>query len=277
MVKETTTLLSGVEMPKLGFGTWHIDEGEAVEKAVTEALEVGYRLIDTASLYGNEAGVGRALAASGLQRKEYFVTTKVWNDAHGYDETLRAFDESINRLQLNYIDAYLIHWPVAEKGLFKESWRALERLFEENVVQSIGVSNFNQNHLEELSTSANIMPMINQIECHLTFQQEALRKYCQSMDIAVQAWRPLGKGLGFDDPSLIAIAEKYEKTPAQVALRYLLESGVSVIPKSIRRERMEENFALFDFALTEEERALLESFDKIDGRLSHDPDHFSDY
>ncbi|WP_078578873.1 aldo/keto reductase [Salipaludibacillus agaradhaerens] len=252
---DKTVLNNGVEMPWVGLGVYKVTEGDEVKAAVKSALKIGYRSIDTASFYGNEEGVGQAIAESGIPREEIFVTSKVWNDEQGYDETLEAFERSRQRLGLNVLDLYLIHWPVAHT--YKETWCALERLYTEGKVRAIGVSNFLKHHLEELLDEARIIPAVNQIEYHPWLTQPELHRYCHDKGIQPEAWSPLARGKKFDDPILSELAEKYDKTPAQILLRWDLQQGVVTIPKSVKESRIKENANLFDFQLSEEDMVLL--------------------
>lgn len=267
---DAVALANGVRMPWLGLGVWRTPEGEAVEQAVAWALEAGYRHVDTAALYRNEAGVGKAIRASGVDRKAIFVTSKVWNSDQGYDNTLRAFEASQRRLDLGPLDLYLIHWPVA--GKFADTWRALERLYDEGHVRAIGVSNFQVHHLEELAQTANVAPMVNQVELHPLLTQVPLREYCRAHGIQIEAWSPLMQG-HLDQPIIAEIARAHGKTPAQVVLRWDLQHGIVTIPKSVHRERIRENAQVFDFALTDQEMAAIDGLNQ-DSRFGPDPDHF---
>lgn len=270
-IKGTFPLHNGVEMPYLGLGVYLAREGKEVENAVGWALEAGYRHIDTASAYQNEKGVGAAVRNSGLDRREGFVTTKVWNTDQGYESTLRAFDASLARLGLEYLDLYLVHWPV--KGKYRETWQALEELYREGRVRAIGVSNFLQHHLEDLLQRAEIVPMVNQMEFHPWLVQEPLLGYCREKGIQYEAWSPLMQGKIGQVPEIGKIARKYGKTEAQVVLRWDLQKGVVTIPKSSNPERIKANAALFDFELSPEDMAQLDSLDKTH-RFGPDPDHF---
>ncbi|WP_304618632.1 aldo/keto reductase [Salipaludibacillus sp. CUR1] len=254
-LQSTITLNNGIRMPLVGLGVYKAEDGEEVVNAVKTALESGYRSIDTAAFYFNEEGVGRAIAESGISRDEIFITTKVWNDDHGYDETLAAFEESRRKLGVEIIDLYLIHWPVT--GKFKETWRALEKLYHEGKVRAIGVSNFLIHHLEDLLEEAEVVPAVNQIEYHPWLTQSELHEYCKDKGIQLEAWSPLTRGRKFDDPRLMKLAEKYGKTPAQILLRWDLQNGVVTIPKSVTPSRIKQNTELFDFELTGEEMAVL--------------------
>jgi diketogulonate reductase-like aldo/keto reductase len=273
-IADTVELSNGVKMPWLGLGTYKTPEGQSVVQSVRWALEAGYRHIDTAALYGNERGVGEAIRASGLRREEIFVTTKVWNDdvRRGYDAVLRAFDQSADRLGIGTIDLYLIHWPVP--GKFKEAWRALERLYAEKRVRSIGVSNFQIHHLQEVLADAQVRPMVNQVEFHPWLAQPELLEFCRQQQIVVEAWAPMMQGRAGEVPELLSIGRRHGKTPAQVVLRWDLQKGVVTIPKSIRRERIVENAALFDFELSPDEMATIDKLNQHK-RLGADPDHFT--
>ncbi|MGF9914727.1 aldo/keto reductase [Paenibacillus ehimensis] len=266
---DTTVLNNGVRMPWLGLGVWKTKEGDEVVQAVQHALEAGYRSIDTAAVYGNEAGVGQALQASSIPRDLLFVTTKVWNADQGYDSTLRAFEESRRKLQLEVIDLYLIHWPV--KGKYKETWKALEKLYKDGLVRAIGVSNFKVHHLEDLLQDSEIVPAVNQVEFHPLLNQQELRTFCKEHKIQLEAWSPLMQG-NLDLPLLSELADKYGKTPAQIILRWDLQHGVVTIPKSIRESRIRENIDVFDFTLSDEDMARLDGLNQ-DRRFGPDPDH----
>lgn len=270
------TLRNGVEMPKVGLGVYKMTNPEETVRAITVALETGYRAIDTASFYDNEKEVGEAIRISGIPREEIFVTTKVWNDDQGYDETLRAFEKSLSLLGLDYIDLYLTHWPVP--GKFVDTYRAIERLYEEKLIRVPGVSNHHEKHLDELAKQVNVMPMVNQIEISPYLQQPELRHYCQERDIAVTAWSPLGRGQVLSDPVINQIAEAHGRTPAQVILKWHLQVGNIIIPKSVTPSRIKENFDLEGFTLTEEDMQLIEELER-DGRTGANPglDNFMDY
>jgi diketogulonate reductase-like aldo/keto reductase len=270
----TLRLNNGVEMPQLGFGVFLVPADEVVEPVAT-ALDAGYRLIDTAKLYGNEEGVGRAIRDSGLPRDEVFVTTKVWNSDHGYDATLRAFDESQKLLGLDVVDLYLIHWPAPQRDLYVETWKALERLYADGRVRAIGVSNFNVPHLQRLLDETTIVPAVNQIELHPGFTQDELRSFHERHGIVTESWSPLGRGHGLlDDPAVTTIADAHGKTPAQVVLRWHLQLGCAVIPKSTHAERIRENFDVFDVELNDEDMAALSAISEP-GRIGPDPDEFN--
>jgi diketogulonate reductase-like aldo/keto reductase len=261
-------------MPRLGLGTWRSAEGAEVERSVRWALEVGYRHVDTAAVYGNERGVGSAIRDSKLPREQVFVTTKVWNDDQraGHDAVLKAFDESLRRLGTDYVDLYLVHWPV--KGKYVEAWRALERIYSTGRAKAIGVSNFLVHHLKDVLKAATVKPMVNQVEFHPRLVQRELMDFCRKNGIVQVAWSPLMKGRAGDVPLLRELAEKYGKTPSQVVLRWDLQHGVVTIPKSVRRERLVENAGLFDFELTPDEMAKVDALDRGE-RIGADPDHFN--
>ncbi|WP_327726933.1 MULTISPECIES: aldo/keto reductase [unclassified Streptomyces] len=267
-------LNNGVEMPQLGFGVWQVPDDEA-ERAVTTALEAGYRSIDTAAIYGNEEGTGRAIAASGVARKDLFVTTKLWNSDQGYDSALRAFDESLDKLGLEYVDLYLIHWPTPARGTFVDTFKAFEKLYADGRAKAIGVSNFLPEHLNTLIEATNVIPAVNQIELHPHLQQLASREYHAEQGIATEAWSPLGQGKGLlEVPAIIAIAQKHGRTPAQVVLRWHLQLGNVVIPKSVTPARIKENIEVFDFSLDTEDIAAISALNE-DRRLGPDPATFN--
>ncbi|WP_426361935.1 aldo/keto reductase [Streptomyces sp. E-08] len=267
------TLNNGVEIPQLGFGVFQVAD-DATTDAVTAALEAGYRSIDTAAVYGNEAGVGRALRASGTAREELFVTTKLWNADQGYDATLRAFDASLAKLGLDYVDLYLIHWPTPARDLYRDSWRALERLAEEGRIRAAGVSNFQPEHLRRLMDGSALTPAVNQIELHPALQQSELRAFHGEHRIATEAWSPLAQGAVLDDPAIVAIAASHGKTPAQVVIRWHLQLGNVVIPKSVTPARIRANLDVFDFVLTDEEMAAIAGLDR-DLRTGPHPDELN--
>ncbi|WP_275411541.1 aldo/keto reductase [Catellatospora bangladeshensis] len=261
-------------MPQLGFGVWQVDDDTA-EKAVITALESGYRSIDTAKIYFNEEGVGRAIRAAGVPREELFVTTKLWNTEHEYDKALRAFDESLAKLGLDYLDLYLIHWPVPSQDRYTEAWRALEKLYADQRVRAIGVSNFTVQTMSRLLDEFEVVPAVNQIELHPRFTQEELRKLHAVHDIATEAWSPLGQGKGLlDEPVLAQVASRHGRTPAQVVLRWHLQLGNVVIPKSVTPSRIAENLAVFDFTLDDEDMAALSTLD-TGARIGPDPATFA--
>jgi 2,5-diketo-D-gluconate reductase A len=263
------TLNDGRAMPQLGFGVWRVAEDEA-ESVVGRALAAGYRLVDTASAYGNEAGVGRAVAEAGRDR--VFVTTKLWNGDQGHDPALRAFDASLGRLGLDAVDLYLIHWPCPAKGLYVETWKALVRLRDEGRARSIGVSNFTQETLERIIDATGVVPAVNQIELHPRFQQRAMRALHRRLGIVTQSWSPLGRGHLDASPVLAEIAAAHGKTWAQVVIRWHLQSGLSVIPKSATPARIAANRDVFDFALSDAEMAAIGELQDPGGRGGSHPD-----
>jgi diketogulonate reductase-like aldo/keto reductase len=264
-------LSNGVKMPYLGLGVYLSEEGSEVVNAVKWALAAGYRHIDTAAIYKNEEGVGQAIRESPLRREEIFVVSKVWNADQGYDSTLRAFDASLERLGTDYLDLYLVHWPVA--GKYKETWRALEQLYSEERVRAIGVSNFLRHHLEDLMRSAEVVPMVNQMEFHPFLVQQGLLDFCRRKKIQYEAWSPLMQGNIFDLPILEELARKYGRTIAQIVLRWDLQKGVVTIPKSSRKERIIANAQLFDFEIEEEDMKVLDGLERGQ-RFGPDPDNF---
>ncbi|RAZ81518.1 aldo/keto reductase [Planococcus halotolerans] len=272
-IQSTTTLHNGVKMPWLGLGVFKVEDGEEVGNSVKAALEAGYRSIDTAAIYGNEEGVGKAIAESGVPREELFITTKVWNADHGYEETLAAFDASMKKLGLDYLDLYLIHWPLPSQGKSPETWKALEKLYKDGRVRAIGVSNFKVHHLEEIIADAEITPMVNQVEYHPRFNQQELHDFCKAHKIQLEAWSPLMQGGLLDDPILIDIAAKYNKSTAQIIIRWDMQTGVVTIPKSVKPHRIAENADVFDFELSPEDMDKINALNK-DQRMFADPDEF---
>jgi len=266
------TLHDGVEIPQLGFGVFQVPPDET-QSVVELALEAGYRHIDTAAAYRNEAGVGAALAVSGLAREDVFVTTKLWNSQQGFDSTLAAFESSLGRLGFDYVDLYLIHWPVPSADLYADTWRAFERIHEEGRARTIGVSNFRAEDIERLEGETHTRPTVNQIELHPSFQQSDLRAWHAEHGIATEAWSPLAQGGLLSEETIAAIAEHHGKTPAEAILRWHLQVGNVVIPKSVTPERIRENLELFDFELSDEELAAIERLDG-GGRIGPDPATF---
>lgn len=267
------TLNDGAEIDALGYGVYKVPSADC-ELLVGTAIETGYRTIDTAALYGNEAGVGAAVrqaVSAGMDRSELFITSKVWNDQQGYDKTLRAFDDSMERLGLDYLDLFLIHWPAPRQDLYRESYRAMEKLQKEGRVSSIGVSNFQISHLERLLETADVVPAVNQIELHPWLQQKQLREYNSTHGIATQAWSPLARGQIFAEPALAEIAANNGKSIAQVVLRWHYQSNLLVIPKASSRVRMEENINVFDFELSQADMDSIDLLDK-DKRVGSHPD-----
>jgi diketogulonate reductase-like aldo/keto reductase len=265
-----TTLNNGVEMPQLGFGVWQVPDDQAAA-VVGTAIEAGYRSIDTAAVYGNEEGTGRAVAASGVPREELFITTKVWNDRHGYDATLHAFDASLAGLGLAQVDLYLIHWPLPSRDAYVDTWKALEKIYADGRARAIGVSNFQPVHLERLLGETSVVPAVNQIELHPNFQQAALRAFHARHGIATEAWSPIGQGKGLlGDPVLAAIAGKHGRTPAQIVIRWHLQLGNVVIPKSVTPSRIRENIDVFGFELDGEDMSTIAGLES-GRRLGPDP------
>lgn len=266
-------LNNGVEIPQLGFGVFQVPPEDT--RAVTrQAFEVGYRHIDTAQMYRNEEGVGQALADSGLPRDEVFITSKLNNNFHDGDAAVQAFDRSMEALGIEQLDLFLIHWPLPAVDRYVEAWQALERLYRAGRVRAIGVSNFHQPHLRRLFDETGVVPAVNQIEVSPYLVQDPLRAFCRNHDIAVEAWSPIARGKVIDDPVIGAVAAEVGRTPAQVALRWHVQRGDIVFPKSSRPERMRENFAIFDFALTDAQMATLTGLD-AGHRTGPDPDHFN--
>lgn len=274
-LQSTATLHNGVKMPWLGLGVFKVEDGSEVIDSVRTAIANGYRSIDTAAAYGNEEGVGQGiregLAEADISREELFITSKVWNADLGYESTLAAYETSLKKLGLDYLDLYLIHWPV--EGKYKETWRALETLYKENRVKAIGVSNFHTHHLEELLKDAEITPMIDQVEYHPHLTQRELHDFCKAHKIQLEAWSPLMQGELLDHPVLEEIAAKTEKTTAQVILRWDLQNGVITIPKSIKEPRIIQNSQIFDFELTEEDMERISALNE-NRRIGPDPDNF---
>ncbi|WP_138418256.1 aldo/keto reductase [Sinomonas gamaensis] len=268
----TVTLNNGVQMPQLGFGVFKVAPDECAA-AVSEALKVGYRSIDTAAIYKNEEGVGKAIAESGIARDELFVTSKLWNGEQGYDSTLRAFEVSLQKLGLDYLDLYLIHWPTPDRGLYPDTWRAFETLYKDGRIRAIGLSNFQPNHISRILEVGSVVPAVNQIELHPYLTQTQLRKLHHELGIHTEAWSPLGQGLILEDPLILSLADKYERTPAQVVLRWHLQAGTVTIPKSVTPARIRENFEVFDFELDSADAIAIDGLDRAH-RTGLDPDTF---
>ncbi|RJS46574.1 aldo/keto reductase [Nocardioides cavernaquae] len=268
----TVTLNNGVTMPQLGFGVFQVPDDETAA-AVTTALQAGYRSIDTAAIYGNEAGVGRAIADSGISREELFLTSKVWNADQGYDATLRAYDASLALLGTDHLDLYLIHWPTPRKELFVDTWRALEQIYADGRVRAIGVSNFEPEHLRQVVEAGSVVPAVNQVELHPAFQNRDVAAADAAHGILTEAWSPLAQGAVLGEAMVTELATRHGKTPAQVILRWHLQQGRIVIPKSVTPSRIAENIDLFDFSLTDEELAAIDSLEN-DGRTGPHPDEF---
>lgn len=274
-LQDTTTLNNGVKMPWLGIGVFKVEEGPELVTAVKTAIKHGYRSVDTAAIYENEEGVGKGiqegLEEAGISREELFVTSKVWNADLGYESTIAAFETSLNKLGLEYLDLYLIHWPV--EGKYKDAWKALETLYKEGRVKAIGVSNFQIHHLEELMKDAEIKPMVNQVERHPRLTQKDLQAFCQNNDIQLEAWSPLMQGQLLSNEVLQEIADKHNKSVAQIILRWDLQQGVVIIPKSTKEHRIIENANVFDFELTKEEMQIIDDLNQ-NYRVGPDPDNF---
>ncbi|MDT0678706.1 aldo/keto reductase [Autumnicola musiva] len=273
-INGTVKLANAVEIPYLGLGVYKAQEGRQVENAVETALQIGYRHIDTASMYGNEMGVGKAIKNSGIPREEVFLTTKVWNDDQGYESTLSAFEVSLKNLNINYIDLYLIHWPVPHKYI--EAWKAMEKLYKEGKIKAIGVCNCMPHHIEALKENCEIVPMVLQNEFHPRLVQQELLSYCHNNKIQYEAWSPLMRGRILENEQLKKIAQNYDKTVAQVIVRWDLQKGVVTIPKSVHGERIKENGDVFDFELSSKEIQLIDNLDKEERTGAH-PDNFMEH
>ncbi|WP_276356204.1 aldo/keto reductase [Cohnella caldifontis] len=275
-LQDRVTLNNGVQMPWFGLGVFKVQEGREVIDSVKAAIKHGYRSIDTAAVYKNEEGVGQAIAESireyGVSREDLFVTSKVWNSDQGYQTTLDAFDVSLKKLGLEYLDLYLVHWPV--KGKYVETWKALENIYESGKVRAIGVSNFHKHHLEDVLAEAKVVPAVDQVELHPYLSQAELREYTRGKGIQIEAWSPLGQGRVLEDPVIRSIAGKYGKTPAQIVLRWDLQSGIVTIPKSIREPRIVENASIFDFELSAEDMKAIDELNRNE-RVGADPDNFN--
>ncbi|MGZ1875887.1 aldo/keto reductase [Staphylococcus argenteus] len=271
MENDVQILNNGYPMPSVGLGVYKISD-EDMTTVVNAAIEAGYRAFDTAYFYGNESSLGSALKNSGVPREDLFLTTKLWNDYQGYDKTFEFFNKSIENLQTDYLDLFLIHWPCEEDGLFVETYKAMEELYEQGKIKAIGVCNFKQHHLEKLMSETHVVPMVNQIEVHPYFNQQDVKDFCDHYDIKVTAWMPLMRNRGLlDDPVIIKLAEKYEKTPAQIVLRWHLAHNRIIIPKSQTPKRIRENIDLFDFNLELTEVAEIDALNK-NARQGKDPD-----
>jgi 2,5-diketo-D-gluconate reductase A len=267
------TLRDGEAIPQLGFGVFQVPPEDTAD-VVTRALQAGYRHIDTASAYRNEAGVGQAVRAAGLAREEVFITTKLWNADQGYDSAKRALRASLDRLEMEHVDLYLIHWPAPAKDRYVETWKAFIELQQEGLTRSIGVSNFQQAHLERLIAETGVTPVINQIELHPYLQQAGLRREHAEHDIVTEAWSPLAQGAVLDDPAIVDVARAHGVTPGQAVIRWHLQLGNVVFPKSVTQSRIEENFDVFGFTLTDEQMASIEALDRGE-RIGFDPDEFN--
>ena len=274
MAVPDVVLNNGIEIPQLGLGVYQVP-AEETQQVVAAALDAGYRHIDTAKLYRNEEGVGQAVRDSGLDRDAVFVTTKLWNRDQGYDEAMRAFDASIGRLGFDVVDLYLIHWPMPERGLTADTWRALEKLYAAGRVRAIGVSNFEPEHLRALVDDAGVVPVVNQVELHPYLQQAEVRRANAELGVATEAWAPLARARDlFSDPTITRLADKHGRTPAQVVIRWHLQLGTIVIPKSVTPSRIEENFDVLDFELDEDDLAAVASLDR-GGRTGPHPNEMN--
>ena len=258
-------LNDGRRMPQFGLGVWQTAAEETTE-VVRTALAAGYKAVDTAAAYRNERGVGAAVGDG-----DTFVTTKLWNESHGYDETMKAFESSLGRLNRSSVDLYLIHWPAPKKDRYVETWKALVKLRDDGRAKSIGVSNFGADHLQRIVDETGVTPAVNQIELHPRFQQRALRERHEEMGVHTESWSPLGQARALDDPTIAAVAKKHRKTPAQVVIRWHLDSGLIVIPKSANADRIRANIEVFDFRLDDEDMARMATLDRPDGRIGPDP------
>ncbi|WP_420000950.1 aldo/keto reductase [Bacillus thuringiensis] len=274
-LQSTTTLHNGVEMPWFGLGVFKVEDGPELVEAVKSAIKAGYRSIDTAAIYGNEKAVGEGIRAgikeAGISREDLFITSKVWNSDQGYETTLAAYEESLKKLELDYLDLYLVHWPV--EGKYKDTWRALETLYKEERVRAIGVSNFQIHHLQDVMEDAEMKPMINQVEYHPRLTQKELQAFCKEQGIQMEAWSPLMQGQLLDNETLQEIAEKHGKTTAQVILRWDLQNGVITIPKSTKEHRIVANADVFNFELTKEDMEKIDALNE-NHRVGPDPDNF---
>ncbi len=267
-IKDKLNLNNGEEIPQLGLGVYLSGKGKPTYNSVRWALETGYRHIDTAAMYGNEDDVGRAVTESDLKREDIFVTTKLWNSDHGYDRAIKAFNKSLELLGLEYVDLYLIHWPVANER--KNSWKALETIHKEGRAKSIGVSNYTISHVKELLDYAEVKPVVNQVEFHPFLYQKELQEFCESNDIYLEAYSPLTKGYKLEDPVILKIAKNYKKSSAQIMIRWSLQRGVIVLPKSSNAERIRENADVYDFSIDKDDMKLLDSLNK-DWHCTWDP------
>ena len=273
-LNDTFTLNNGYKIPCIGFGTWQTPDGDTAVNAVIEAVNLGYRHIDTAAAYKNEKSIGKAIKESNINRKELFITSKVWNKDRGYKTTLEAFDKTINDLQLDYLDLYLIHWPASENqfkdwdNINLETWRAMTELYKSGKIKSIGVSNFMPHHLKSLMNTE-IKPMVNQIEFHAGFMQEETFKYCNDNNIVIEAWSPLGTGKMLDNNTLKEIAKKYNKSAAQICIKWCLQNNALPLPKSVNSSRIKENTEIFDFVISEDDMKTINSMPYFGGSGLH--------
>ena len=270
-MSQTITLSNGTKMPFIGLGTWQVKDRQEGINAVKWAIEAGYKAIDTAVVYQNEAAVGEGIKAAGVNREELFITTKVYNDEQGYEATHQSFKDSLDRLQLDYVDLYLIHWPITDK--YHDTWRAMEEIYASGKAKAIGISNFHPQHIEDLMTTAKIKPMINQIELHPNLNQQELVTYCQEQGIAITAYSPLGHGTLLENDVLKEIAKKHHKTVAQVILRWDVQNGITAVPKSVNQERIASNLEVFDFDLSAEDVTKINDLNTGE-RVNKNPDIF---
>lgn len=270
-IKTSVRLNNGIEMPQFGLGVYKAANGTEVTTAVEAAIQAGYTLIDTASFYQNESGVAAGVKNSGINREDIFLTSKVWNTDQGYESTLNAFKRTLKELEVEYLDLYLIHWPVGDR--FLDTWRAFEKLYKEGYIKAAGVSNFQIHHLEKLLANSSLVPAVNQVELHPRLTQIELRDYCQQKNIQVESWSPLGRGRLLHEPTIEYVAKKYEKTPAQIIIRWHLQNELVVIPKSVTPERIAENADVFNFELSGEDMNVLNQLN-MNERFGQHPDHF---
>ena len=270
---EQITFHDGNKAPALGLGVWQVSDEQA-RSIVQQAIQTGYRSIDTAAIYGNETGVGQAIAAAGIDGSQLFLTTKLWNDSHGHQEARAAFEQSLQRLGQDYVDLYLIHWPAPSNDRYVQSWETMIQLRDEGSAKSIGVSNFQQAHLQRLLDETGVIPVVNQIELHPYFQQASLRAFHAEHGIVTEAWSPLGQGEVLQDPVLVGLAQKHNRSAAQIVLRWHLQLGTMVIPKTVTPARLAENLAVGDFVLDEQDMAQIAALDRADGRIGPNPDTF---
>ena len=270
-IKTSVRLNNGIEMPQFGLGVYKAANGTEVTTAVEAAIQAGYALIDTASFYQNESGVAAGVKNSGINREDIFLTSKVWNTDQGYESTLNAFEKTLKELEVDYLDLYLIHWPVGDR--FLDTWRAFEKLYKEGYIKAAGVSNFQIHHLEKLLANSSLVPAVNQVELHPRLTQIELRDYCQQKNIQVESWSPLGRGRLLHEPTIEYVAKKYEKTPAQIIIRWHLQNELVVIPKSVTPERIAENADVFNFELSGEDMNVLNQLN-MNERFGQHPDHF---
>ena len=272
-LNDCVKLNNGVEMPSFGLGVFQVEDGQRVIDAIQYAVDAGYKLIDTASIYQNEKGVGTAIKQCGVAREKLFITSKLWNSAQGYDSTLSAFEDTMSDLQLTYLDLYLIHWPLPKNKNYIATWKAMEKLYKEGRIRAIGVSNFEPEWIQDIIDECEVVPMVNQVECHPYFQQAKLDAYCKANGVQMQAWAPLAQGKIFEDKELAKLAEKYGKSVAQFVIRWGLQRGIATIPKSIHKDRIISNADIFNFEINEQDMKAMEGFDS-NTRVGPDPREF---